>query len=92
MSTIQPQPHDIPMDFIVTEIGVHFVSPTGLELITDCARVVEIASDIAAQRNHIAREGDQPAREQARRYTRAARQYSSPPCYAHECEAEDRDE
>jgi hypothetical protein len=80
------------MDFIVTEIGIHFVSPTGLELIPNCARVVEIATGIAAERNFIAREGDQPARAQARRDARAARQYSSPPCYAHEFETEDRDE
>jgi 5,10-methenyltetrahydrofolate synthetase len=31
--SIQPQPHDIPMDFIVTEAGIHRVSGVGLELI-----------------------------------------------------------
>lgn len=92
ISTIQPQPHDIPMDFIVTEIGIHFVGQTGLELITDRARVAKLASGIAAERNHIAREGDHQVRGQAGRNTRAAQQYSSPPCYAHEFDAEDKDE
>lgn len=28
--TIRPQPHDVPMDFVVTEAGVHRVTPDGL--------------------------------------------------------------
>jgi 5-formyltetrahydrofolate cyclo-ligase len=35
MPTIQPQPHDVPMDFIVTEGGVHRVSAPELILMTD---------------------------------------------------------
>ncbi len=92
ISTIQSQPHDIPMDFIVTEAGVHIVGQAGLELITDRARVVELASAIAAERNHIARESDHQVREQIGRRIRAAQQYSSPACYAHEFETEDEDE
>lgn len=92
ISTIQPQPHDIPMDFIVTEIGVHIVGQAGLELITDGARVVELASGIAAERNHIARAGDQQVSGRTRRNTRAAQQYSSPACYAHEFDNGDTDE
>jgi len=30
IETIHPQPHDVPMDFIVTEAGIHAVTPTGL--------------------------------------------------------------
>jgi 5,10-methenyltetrahydrofolate synthetase len=35
MSTIYPQPHDVPMDFIVTERGVHRVAADALVLIED---------------------------------------------------------
>lgn len=90
--TIQPQSHDVPMDFIVTETGIHFVGPSGLELITDRARIVELASGIAAERNHITRESDHQVRDQTRRNIRAAQQYSSPACYAHEFETGDENE
>jgi len=33
MPTIRPQPHDIAMDFIVTEAGVYRVGPTGITLV-----------------------------------------------------------
>jgi 5,10-methenyltetrahydrofolate synthetase len=32
LATIQPQPHDIAMDFIVTEAGIHVVAAGGLEV------------------------------------------------------------
>jgi 5,10-methenyltetrahydrofolate synthetase len=31
IETIHPQPHDVPMDFIVTEAGIHQVTASGLE-------------------------------------------------------------
>lgn len=31
--TIHPQPHDIPMDFVVTELGIHVVSTVGMHRI-----------------------------------------------------------
>jgi len=31
IETIHPQPHDIPMDYVVTEAGVHVVTPAGLK-------------------------------------------------------------
>ena len=33
IDTIHPQPHDVPMDFIVTEEGIHHVTPEGLRLL-----------------------------------------------------------
>jgi 5,10-methenyltetrahydrofolate synthetase len=33
IATIRPQPHDIPMEFIVTEAGIHRVGEAGLELV-----------------------------------------------------------
>jgi len=92
ISTIQPQAHDIPMDFIVTEMGIHVVGHAGLELITDRARVAELAIGIAAERNHIARAGNHQVRGQTRPDTRGAQQYSSPVCYAHEFDTEGKDE
>jgi 5-formyltetrahydrofolate cyclo-ligase len=35
MSTIYPQPHDVPMDFIVTELGAYVVTPDGLHALRD---------------------------------------------------------
>jgi len=95
ISTIQPQPHDIPMDFIVTEAGVHVVGQAGLELITDHARVAELASGIAAERNHIDREGDHQLRAEIGRNTRAAQQDRFPSfsrCYARAVEPGDEDD
>jgi 5,10-methenyltetrahydrofolate synthetase len=33
IETIHPQPHDVPMDFIVTEDGIHAVTSSGLRLL-----------------------------------------------------------
>jgi 5-formyltetrahydrofolate cyclo-ligase len=90
--TIQPQPHDIPMDFIVTETGIHFVGRAGLELITDHARVLELASGIAAERNHIAGESDHQASKQAGNNAHVPRQNSFSRCYARTIELGDEDE
>ena len=44
MATIYPQPHDVPMDFIVTERGVHWVGAGALSLMEDAAMVrVQVA-------------------------------------------------
>src|SRR5690349_7012420 len=37
--TIHPQPHDVPMDFVVTERGVHEVTAAGLRLVARAAEV-----------------------------------------------------
>jgi len=50
MPSIQPQPHDIPMDFIVTENGIHVAGPAGLELARDRTQVAALANAIAAER------------------------------------------
>lgn len=44
MTTIFPQPHDIALDFIVTEAGIHIARPDGLELIApDSANAAALA-------------------------------------------------
>jgi len=48
ISTIHPQPHDIPMDFVVTEAGIHAVASVGMDRIVateSAARAVRIISD-----------------------------------------------
>jgi 5,10-methenyltetrahydrofolate synthetase len=45
MPTIHPQRHDIRMDFIVTEQGIHHVGAAGLTLIDDPAKVHAIAAN-----------------------------------------------
>jgi 5-formyltetrahydrofolate cyclo-ligase len=37
IETIHPQPHDIPMDFVIMESGIHHVAGGGLRLITPAA-------------------------------------------------------
>lgn len=43
MPTIRPQNHDVPMDFIVTEAGVHFAGANGLVLVGSADDVRELA-------------------------------------------------
>jgi 5-formyltetrahydrofolate cyclo-ligase len=95
MRTIQPQAHDIPMDFIVTEAGIHYVGPAGLELITDRARILELVGAIVAERKHVARAGGHQPCKQDASGPWAARQDRFPSfsrCYARAVEFEDEDE
>jgi hypothetical protein len=72
LTTIFPQPHDIPMDFVVTEAGIHAVRSGALAAV-DAADCQERAARLLAMR------GLPPQRAEA-----SAGCYSSPPCYAHE--------
>ncbi len=45
-SSIVPQPHDIPMDFIVTEAGVHHNNGSGLELVTEPGKTESLISPL----------------------------------------------
>ncbi len=49
MPTIHPQPHDIPMDFVVTEAGIHAVEDGGLHRI-DVAECERRAAQMVAAR------------------------------------------
>ncbi len=71
LPTIFPQPHDIAMDFVVTEAGVHAVSNARLERLTpeECR---ERAQRLCAERGL------------PRPRAGAAGGYRSPPCYAAE--------
>jgi 5-formyltetrahydrofolate cyclo-ligase len=42
LNDVHPQPHDVPMDFIVTEVGIYRVTLSGLQLISaaECAATV----------------------------------------------------
>lgn len=51
IETIHPQPHDIPMDFIVTENGIHEVSAAGLRLLPELEEAARIAERIRATRH-----------------------------------------
>jgi 5,10-methenyltetrahydrofolate synthetase len=51
IETIHPQPHDIPMDFIVTENGIHQVMPDGLRRLAGPEEAAHIAEDIRASRS-----------------------------------------
>jgi len=41
MQTIRPQPHDVPMDFMVTQSGVYLPTPSGLTLAADANAVCD---------------------------------------------------
>ena len=71
LATIQPQPHDIAMDFVVTEAGIHAVVD---------ARLARIGAGECAERAR----GLCEERGLPRRRTEAAGSFSSPPCYAGE--------
>jgi len=60
LATIYPQPHDIPLDFIVTEAGIYRVAPAGLEIIEDPARVAELAAQLVKLRNPAAEYASPP--------------------------------
>ena len=71
LQTIHPQPHDIPMDFVVTEAGLHAVIEGRLTLV-DAANCNAHAQRLANERG-LPRGGRIEDRE-----------YSSPVCYAKE--------
>jgi 5,10-methenyltetrahydrofolate synthetase len=71
LATIHPQPHDIAMDFVVTEAGMHAVAET---------RLTRIGAEECAERaRRLCKERGLP-----RRRAEAAGSFSSPPCYAGE--------
>jgi 5-formyltetrahydrofolate cyclo-ligase len=80
MASIRPQPHDIAMDFIVTELGIHRVSDHGLELVADQTEALELAGGIVEERY-----GERDAQAWAARGDASFRpRYASAPCYAGE--------
>lgn len=72
LPTVYPQPHDIPMDFVVTEAGIH-VSEQGKLVRLEPAQSRSRAARILQQRR-LPRCGPLPANGE----------FSSPPCYAGE--------
>ncbi|MEP6656424.1 MAG: 5-formyltetrahydrofolate cyclo-ligase [Betaproteobacteria bacterium] len=50
IATIHPQPHDVPMDFIVTEAGIHHVDKNALEGIDDPREASALAGRIIRER------------------------------------------
>jgi 5-formyltetrahydrofolate cyclo-ligase len=70
LDTIYPQPHDLPMDFVVTESGIHTGGGKPLELITASAARLQFEELLGARG--------------LPRATYAAKGYSSPACYAAE--------
>jgi 5-formyltetrahydrofolate cyclo-ligase len=70
LATIYPQPHDLPMDFVVTESGVHTAGGEALALI-EPAEARHRFEELLGSRG-------------LPRATYASRGYSSPACYAAE--------
>jgi 5,10-methenyltetrahydrofolate synthetase len=53
MPTIHPQPYDIPMDFVVTEAGIHEVAADGLRLVTRVADVPALVERLLEARRRL---------------------------------------
>ena len=71
LPTIEPQPHDIPMDFVVTEAGIYAATGAGLEKIdaAECrCRMQQLMDGRRGPASRAAADGG----------------YSSPVCYAAE--------
>lgn len=73
LATLYPQPHDIPMDFVVTEAGL-YAREEGQLVPVAPAECVRRARQLAARRGL-------PRRGQA---VEAREGYASPPCYAYD--------
>jgi 5,10-methenyltetrahydrofolate synthetase len=80
LESIFPQPHDIPMDFVVTEAGIYRGGGKPLVLL-DAAACAAQAQSFLEQRQ--ARHGD-GGRNASATAVPSAGGYSSPACYAHE--------
>jgi 5-formyltetrahydrofolate cyclo-ligase len=85
IATIHPQPCDVPMDFVVTETGVHYVADTSLERLNEPSQAFGLACEIIWQRDRAVREEDDAVEQTA------AREYASPVCDAHELDPFYRD-
>lgn len=72
LPTIFPQPHDLAMDFVVTEAGIHALAGSQLALIS--------AEECRERAQRLSRERGLPRRKAMS----ANGDYSSPPCYAGE--------
>ncbi|HSF21881.1 MAG TPA: 5-formyltetrahydrofolate cyclo-ligase [Burkholderiales bacterium] len=77
LSTIFPQPHDIPMDFVVTEAGIYRSGGTKLALL-DTAKSAAEAGLLLESR------GLPRQRQLTTEAIHGSGGYSSPPCFAHE--------
>src|SRR5262245_18341751 len=77
MASIPPQPHDVPMDFVVTEAGIHRVGRDGLERIAETGEDAELAEEILRERDRACGTEDAAS---------GAHEYASPVCYANEFE------
>ncbi len=53
METIYPQPHDIPMDFVVTETAIHYASSGGLISLREPKEATQIAEQIIRERDSV---------------------------------------
>ncbi len=73
LTTIYPQQHDIPMDYVITEAGIHVARSGRLETIDEAASGQRLQCLFSGRHLPRAAQDETPAGE-----------YSSPPCYAGE--------
>ncbi len=58
IAKIQPQPYDVPMEFIVTEPGIHYVSRDGLVCLRDPGETIELSGRIMRNRDCSANQSE----------------------------------
>jgi 5,10-methenyltetrahydrofolate synthetase len=86
--TIHPLPHDVPMDFIVTETGIHHVGAHGLETLADSVSALEIIGEILSGRD-LAGDGTTGADDGGASLP-GERTLASPVCYLDEMNHQDK--
>jgi 5,10-methenyltetrahydrofolate synthetase len=83
--TIHPQHHDVPMDFIVTDV-IHHVAGNGLQRIADLRECADLAERIVRERGHPAARHDATVAPDADPGRPDPRGYASSPF--HGCQAD----
>ena len=90
LPTTRPNEDDVPMDFIVTETGIHHVDRGRLEIIEDLAEACALIAE-TLRRRHLLDAALSDIADNSSNSLLARPQYSSPPCYAHELDPFYRD-
>lgn len=90
LPTTYPREDDVPMDFIVTEAGIHHVDHGRLAIIEDLAEARALIAE-ALRRRHLLDAALSGITGDSSNSLPARPQYSSPPCYAHELDPFYRD-
>lgn len=80
MADLNPQAYDLPMDFVITERGIHAVTPAGMDRLAGSAQAQARVAALIAARGL----GPAPLRSGTAALASDVIECASPPCYAGE--------